>query len=147
MRVLHLDHVSFTVEDPQRSAQFYQRFGFEPFKEYFAAGPDVDEGTDTVDADMNIVWLRRPGEHTMLELIQYVNHGGGPAALNSKVGAAHLCFQVEDVDASYAELRAEGIRFLSAPHEDKFGVHWVYMRDPDGNTVEMLQLPDSPTAD
>jgi hypothetical protein len=33
------------------------------------------------------------------------------------------------------------VRFVSAPHADEFGVVWVYMRDPDGNVVELIQEP------
>jgi catechol 2,3-dioxygenase-like lactoylglutathione lyase family enzyme len=59
------------------------------------------------------------------------------------VGAAHLCFAVSDLRDSYDELRADGVEFLSEPREDQFGTGWVYMRDPDGNTVELLQDPPS----
>jgi catechol 2,3-dioxygenase-like lactoylglutathione lyase family enzyme len=139
MKVSRVDHISFTVSDPERIAEFYKRFGYESFKNYSLSGPDLSEGTDTQDAQVEIVWLRRPGEQTMLELVQYVKHPGGRALHNSKVGAAHLCFAVDDMDAAYDELLADGVPFHSAPHEDQYGVRWVYMHDPDGNTVEILQ--------
>src|ERR1700674_3603997 len=60
MNVHRLDHVSFTVGELDRSIAFYRRFGFEPLKRYPSAGPDADEGTATANADMDIVWLRRP---------------------------------------------------------------------------------------
>jgi catechol 2,3-dioxygenase-like lactoylglutathione lyase family enzyme len=141
MRVTRVDHVSFTVGDSERSVAFYRRFGLEPVKRYRSAGPEVDEGADTPNADMDIVWLALPGERVMLELIRYIHHPAERSAHNSKVGAAHLCFCVEDVFGAYEELSADGVRFLSAPHEDEFGVRWVYMRDPDGNSVELIQDP------
>jgi catechol 2,3-dioxygenase-like lactoylglutathione lyase family enzyme len=146
MQITRLDHVSFTVSDIDRSAAFYALFGFEPHKDYISAGPEVDDGADTERADMQIRWLRHPLGGPMLELIRYLHHPAGPAAHNSKVGAAHLCFAVDDVRAAHAALGADGVRFLSEPHEDEFGVVWVYMRDPDGNAVEIIQDPPAAAA-
>ncbi len=141
MRVIRVDHLSFTVGDVERSAGFYARFGFERHKDYVSAGPEVDDGADTPRADMQIRWLRHPTGGPMLELIRYLHHDAGRSAHNSRVGAAHLCFAVDDVRAAHAALAAEGITFLSDPHEDEFGVVWVYLRDPDGNAVELIQEP------
>jgi catechol 2,3-dioxygenase-like lactoylglutathione lyase family enzyme len=141
VNVERLDHVSFTVGELERSIAFYSRFGFEPHKRYLSAGAEVDEGTDTEHADMEIQWLRHPLGGPMLELIRYMHHPADRAAHNSQVGAAHLCFAVDDVFGAHAELSADGIVFLSDPHEDEFGVRWVYMRDPDGNAVEIVQDP------
>jgi catechol 2,3-dioxygenase-like lactoylglutathione lyase family enzyme len=145
LNVQRIDHVSFTVGELDRSIAFYGRFGLEPFKRYVSAGPGVDAGSDTVNAEMNIVWLRGPGERVMLELIRYVHHPAQRSAHNSNVGAAHLCFAIDDVFGAYDELSADGIQFLSPPHQDEFGVRWVYLRDPDGNAVELIQDPPSPS--
>lgn len=140
-RVRRLDHVSFTVGDIERSSAFYGRFGFEPFKRYVSAGPEVDEGAETERADMDIQWLQHPLGGPMLELIRYVNHDANRSAHNSKVGAAHICFCVEDVSAAFGALVSDGVEPLSDPHEDEFGLRWVYLRDPDGNAVELIQDP------
>ena len=77
----------------------------------------------------------------MLELVRYTDQPIEPARINSRVGAAHLCFVVSDLQSAVAELRADGISFVSDPRRDQFGTHWVYLHDPDGNTVELLQEP------
>jgi catechol 2,3-dioxygenase-like lactoylglutathione lyase family enzyme len=141
VNIERIDHVSFTVGEIERSIAFYSRLGFEPHQRYLAAGAAVDEGTDTERADMEIQWLRHRLGGPMLELIRYTHHPADRAAHNSRVGAAHLCFAVDDVFGAYAELSADGVAFVSDPHEDEFGVRWVYMRDPDGNAVEILQDP------
>jgi glyoxylase I family protein len=147
MKVQRFDHVSFTVGDLDRSVAFYRRFGFEPLKSYRCEGADTEIGTATENAVLDIVWLLLPSTGVKLELIRYVSHPPERARVNSRVGAAHLCLAVDDVNASCHELRANGVEFLSDPHEDEFGTRWVYMRDPDGNTVEILQdPPDPPTA-
>lgn len=139
--VKRFDHVSFTVSDIERSTTFFARFGWEKEKDYRSEGPDVDDGTDTERADMDIRWLTHPLGGPRLEMLRYLHHGDGPAAHNSKVGAAHLCFVVDDVMGAYEDLKADGITFLSAPHTDAFGCTWVYMRDPDGNAFELYQDP------
>jgi catechol 2,3-dioxygenase-like lactoylglutathione lyase family enzyme len=143
LQIKRVDHFSFTVGEVERTAAFYARFGFEEHKRYRSAGPDVDEGTATRDADMEIVWLKHPVGGPMLELIRYLNYPVDRSALNSSVGAAHLCFATADIAAAQEELRSAGAQFLSAPHGDAFGVQWVYLRDPDGNVVELVQDPSS----
>ena len=141
MQVKRVDHVSFTVGDLDRSVAFYEQFGFAPEKRYVSAGPEVDEGAETAQADMEIQWLKHETDGPMLELIRYMKKDANRAAHNSRVGAAHLCFAIDDVFAAHRTLSEDGVEFLSAPHEDEFGVRWVYLRDPDGNAVELIQDP------
>ena len=142
--VRKVDHVSFTVGDLDRSVAFFGRFGLTPLKSYRSEGPDVDEGTATEDASMDITWLRLPhADAPMLELIRYRNYPAERSALNSRVGAAHVCFEVDDVRSAWSALRVEGVEFLSEPHTDDAGTQWVYMRDPDGNVVELIEQPSS----
>jgi catechol 2,3-dioxygenase-like lactoylglutathione lyase family enzyme len=145
MHVQRIDHMSLTVGEIERSAAFYGRFGFVPYKRYISAGPEVDAGADTERADMDIQWLRHPLGGPMLELIRYMHHPAERSAHNSRVGAAHLCFAIDDVFGAYDNLRREGITFLSPPNEDAYGVRWVYLRDPDGNAVELIQDPPATT--
>jgi catechol 2,3-dioxygenase-like lactoylglutathione lyase family enzyme len=142
MKIRRIDHMSFTVADIDDSTEFYERLGFEPHKRYVSAGPDAEEGTGTEGAEIDIGWLRHPEGGPMLELLRYRNQPAAAAAHNSAVGAAHICLCVEDVDSQFKRLSDEGVTFVSAPHSDDFGVTWVYMRDPDGNVVELLQDPE-----
>ncbi len=141
MRIVRVDHTSFTVNDIEESNAFFAKLGCEPEKRYISAGPDAEEGVGVPGADIDISWLKHPDGGPMIELLRYRNEEGGKAALNSQVGAAHLCLCVEDVEAEYERLSGEGVTFVSAPHADEFGVRWVYMRDPDGNVVELLSDP------
>jgi catechol 2,3-dioxygenase-like lactoylglutathione lyase family enzyme len=141
MKIKRFDHFSFTVADLADSNEFYERLGFEPHKSYISAGRDAEEGTETKDAEIEISWLRHPDGGPMLELLRYRNMPVSAAAHNSTVGAAHICLCVEDVNSEVDRLRSEGVTFVSPPHSDDFGVIWVYMRDPDGNVVELLQDP------
>ena len=136
--VKRLDHVSYTASDLDRSRDFYAKFGYEPVNRYAASGPELDVAVATEHADMDIQVMRRP-DGAMLELISYVRQPSERAARNSVVGAAHLAFVVGDIQAAYEELTADGVEFLSEPNTDRYGERWVYFRDPDGITVELMQ--------
>ncbi len=141
MKIVSIDHMSFTVSDLEATNAFFAKLGFKPLRRYVSSGPAADEGTGTVDADVDISWLSHPQGGPKLELLRYQNEPTGEAAHNSQVGAAHLCLRVANVNAEYERLSGEGVTFVSPPHADEFGVVWVYMRDPDGNVVELIQEP------
>jgi catechol 2,3-dioxygenase-like lactoylglutathione lyase family enzyme len=136
--VKRVDHISYTVSDIDRSVEFYAKFGFETVNRYTASGPELDIAVQAEPADMDIQLVRRP-DGAMLELISYTRQPSERAARNSQVGAAHLAFVVADIRAAYEQLMSEGVEFLSAPNTDRYGEMWVYMRDPDGITVELMQ--------
>jgi lactoylglutathione lyase len=50
---------------------------------------------------------------------------------------------VDDLDATYADLKAKGVRFKSAPvditHGRNAGAKGVYFFDPDDITLELIQ--------
>ena len=50
-----------------------------------------------------------------------------------------MAFVVGDIQSAYEELTADGVEFLSEPNTDLYGEQWVYLRDPDGITVELMQ--------
>jgi catechol 2,3-dioxygenase-like lactoylglutathione lyase family enzyme len=141
VKIVGIDHMSFTVSDLEATNEFFAKLGFESVNRYVSSGPAADEGTGTENADVDISWLGHPQGGPKLELLRYQNEPTGKAPHNSQVGAAHLCLRVEDVNGEYERLSGEGVTFVSAPHADEFGVVWVYMRDPDGNVVELVQEP------
>jgi catechol 2,3-dioxygenase-like lactoylglutathione lyase family enzyme len=142
-----VDHLSYTVGNIDRSVAFYARFGFQTVNRYTVDGGLIEEAVDSRNADVDIQLLRRPDDGLMLELIEYTQQPSERAAHNSRVGAAHLAFVVSDIHAAYESLRAEGVPFLSAPNTDRYGEQWVYLRDPDGIVLELMQpRPDSARA-
>ena len=75
-----------------------------------------------------------------LELIQYTNPKGKKALYDIQdVGASHVCFLVDDIEAAYRELKAKGVQFLSEPVQLPKGGAIVYLRDPDGYCLEFYQ--------
>jgi len=49
-----------------------------------------------------------------------------------------LCFEVDDVDAEAARLRARGVVVAIAPrNHEPWGMRTTYLRDPAGNLIEL----------
>jgi lactoylglutathione lyase len=75
-------------------------------------------------------------------------HGGGvkssapPSGDPSKqAGHCSIGFNVEDVDKTYEELKAKGIRFVMPPSQrDNEGIRLAVAIDPDGLPVSFAQL-------
>ncbi|SDU63397.1 VOC family protein [Jiangella alkaliphila] len=137
-----IHHLGLTVGDVDRSVEFYTTlFGMEETTRGVADVAYVSAGVGVPNSKLVIAMLR--GETMRLELIQYAREAGNDSApRNNDIGAAHVCFPVEDIDATYSEFVAKGVEFI-APPSPSLGEgtsRFAYLRDPDGITVEILQL-------
>lgn len=73
-----------------------------------------------------------------VRLILFV-HDGLEAGPTREPFRMMLNFQVEDIQAVAARLRAAGVPFVREPSQESVG-HWVAtITDPDGNLVQLLQ--------
>jgi catechol 2,3-dioxygenase-like lactoylglutathione lyase family enzyme len=139
-------HTGITVRDLDRSVRFYHDLlGLEIATEPspWFDGPELGCGVGVPGAALRQVCLRL-GE-TMLELLEYrspASHTERPL-LSHCVGASHVAFQVEDIEAAKAELVAEGVTFYSDINVVDDGVlagwRWVYFSDPDGYPLELVE--------
>jgi lactoylglutathione lyase len=138
-------HTGFQVADLERSVAFYRDvLGFEIV---FAWNPQADYIRELVgypDADIHAAILRMPGSDVFLELLEYRNVERVPVdTRTANPGTAHIAFFVDDLDALYADLSSRGVRSVSAPVTPTIGPNEggraVYMIDPDGIRVELIQ--------
>ena len=112
MKITATHHFGLTVSNLARSLEFYERmFGLVPEFIAHGEGDELSRAVGVPDANLNFAFLR-VGNGTV-ELLEYDNdrqlsHG----KRNCDVGAPHLCFDVPDIDAAYAELRCQGSRLL-----------------------------------
>jgi len=79
-----------------------------------------------------------------IELIQYVDPKGKPYdRLPCDVGNMHIAFRVSNIYKLYDELQKKGVKFNTSPVEEKEGPLkgwiWVYLKDPDGVTIEFVE--------
>ena len=57
----------------------------------------------------------------------------------NRPGFTHACISVRDVPKLRAELEAKGVEFMT-PIQATAGTHWCFLKDPDGNYLEIMDL-------
>jgi catechol 2,3-dioxygenase-like lactoylglutathione lyase family enzyme len=141
-------HVNVIARDWRRLAGFYGRvFGMEvvpPERDY--SGPDFEAGTGIPGARLRGVHLRLPGlgegrPGPTLEIYEYETEPETPPPSANRPGWGHLAFVVPDVAEAKALFIAEGGaalgKVITSTVADGRHVTWVYVRDPEGNIVEL----------
>ena len=153
MQVGIVYHTGFTVSDIERSVIFYRDIlGLKVVKRWTGTEPYLGTVTGFEGVRLEIALLQPAEGGSILELLQYVSHPA-PATdrATNRPGNGHLCFKVNDLRAACAELRRRGVTLISDPAEITAGAHrgglGVYLRDPDGFTVEPYQGPSTTSAE
>ena len=152
MEVEWMNHTGFVVGDMERSLEFYRDLlGLKEERNQILEGEFISDLVGYPDARLHIIYLGSGDMRHSVELIQYLNPPGTPAAMPERyqVGASHLGVIVDDLDAFYAELSGRGVRFVSPPAIRPGAVYPMaskgcYMQDPDGNWLELLERPAAP---
>ncbi|WP_186595161.1 VOC family protein [Synechococcus sp. PROS-7-1] len=114
--VERLGHVAIRVEDMDRAVAFYSQLGMEM----------------VWNAD-DWCYMEAAKSRDGLALL-------GP---NYKAAGPHFAFHFRDraeVDAVHAQLKASGVA-VGAVHDHRDGTASFYLRDPEGNWLEMLYEP------
>jgi len=143
-------HIGITVPSIEDGIKFFQAvFGAVVV---FRTGPfDVDDafmtrrlGAATGTRIRDLVFLRC-GDGPSIELFEYAGEDSTARPPRvSEVGGMHLCFEVEDVFASAARLKAQGIDLLEGPNTvtegPLAGFSWIYFSTPWGQMLEIASF-------
>ena len=146
--VIGCEHIGLSVRDVDRSARFYEEaLGFELLSRFAKSEPYVQRVVGYDGVTLEIAMLRIPGTEVELEIIEYRGVDGAPVdTATANPGTMHFSLYVDDLDATYARLRAQGVEFVSevetAVAGPIAGGKVVYMKDPDGIRVELVELPN-----
>ncbi len=147
MRYSAVDHISYTVADLDESIRWYTLvLGEEPFlrKTWDQEYVGVLAGYPKIVLDAAF-WRLPNGP--VLEVMQFLDPVGvptDPALVNP--GASHLGLTCDDRRAEFARLKEAGVDLRS---EEPVEIPWgpykgglaCFVRDPDGNFMELFQLP------
>jgi lactoylglutathione lyase len=140
------DHIGIQVRDVERSARFYEQLGFRPLDRSSRSEPYVQRVVGYYpDVTLEIVELEIPGSAVRLEILEYRGVEGSPVdTATANPGTGHFCLVVDNIDEMYAELTATGVEFVSEVQTSTAGPlqggKVVYMKDPDGIRVELVEL-------
>jgi catechol 2,3-dioxygenase-like lactoylglutathione lyase family enzyme len=148
VKVTGLHHTGLVVADLDRSLGFYRDVLGIPLRELVEdASPTMRDLTGWPDRVVRIADLEL-GEGRVLELIERVEHPG-----TSTPGSGHLALEVDDVREAWRRVTEAGHAAHSAPVTlTDAGPYWtgavvVYVSDPDGTTVELVQAPARPASE
>jgi len=139
-------HTNIVAKNWRKLADFYiQVFGctiVPPIRYY--AGKDLDLAVKIKQAALTGVHLRLPGynkSRPTLEIFSYK-----PSLLKQKrkvntPGITHLAFEVDDVQRLYKKVIQNGGKkvgkIITLKRSDGKEVTWCYVKDPEGNMIEL----------
>ena len=146
-------HTNLVARDWRRLAHFYEAvFGCTPvLPERDLAGQSLDDATGIQKAHIRGIHLRLPGHGERgptLEVFQYDTEEEHVEAVANRAGFAHIAFAVDDVDAvREMVLAAGGDELGKVVSHDVAGVGWIkfgYLKDPEGNLIEVQSIENDP---
>jgi hypothetical protein len=107
----------------------------------------ASEITGVEGAEIKLAVVRVPGGHK-IELLEYVaplEHKRNVDFRPCDVGFVHVALIVDDLDAILSAINASGWKAAGKPQTlqsgPNAGKRVVYVRDPDGTTIEFMQRP------
>ncbi|WP_336344239.1 VOC family protein [Halalkalicoccus ordinarius] len=131
-------HVGVTVTDLERVVEFYQDvLGLALLDRFDVSGEAFSEAVDVERATGTFAHLEGGGAR--IELVEYdpESEARSEAAVNQP-GATHLGLAVDDLDAFHDDLPPE-VETTSEPRTTESGTRILFLRDPEGNLVEVLE--------
>ena len=145
-RIIAADHTGFTVANLQRSLAFWRDvLGFELSHRPHQTGELASEITGVAGAEISIAVLKGYGHK--IELLEYAapDDRRDVDLRPCDVGFVHVAFTVDNLDAVLSAIAASGWKAAGKPQTLKAGSNAgkrvVYVRDPDGTTIEFMQQP------
>ena len=145
-RILAADHTGITVSNLERSLAFWgDVLGFELSHRAHHIGGLASEVTGVPGAEISLAVLKGYGHK--IELLDYLAPAGRKQLdlRPCDVGSVHVAFTVDNLDAVLNAIAASGWHAAGKPQTlesgPNAGKRVVYVRDPDGTTIEFMQPP------
>ena len=142
MRVRTFSHVGLTVRDFNRTVRFYADvFGCplvgvadtpsERVKAFF--------GVDAPAPSCKIGWIRVPGGG-VLEIFAFEPAQAPVTVPWNRIGLTHFSFNVRNLQKWHDHLVRQGVEIVSQPERSPRGHSFFFVRDMDGNLIELMDL-------
>ena len=152
--IIAADHTGITVSNLERSLEFWQNvLGFGFSHRAHQSGEMVEQITGVKGAELKLAVVKAPGGHK-IELLEYLappdrkQHAG---LRPCDVGSVHVALAVDNLDAVLEKIAASGWKTAGKPQMltsgPNAGKRVIYVRDPDGTTIELMQQPPKKATD
>ena len=134
MKPFKINHVAIVVQDIDVALNFWeQTFGLQ-----------LDHVEDVPSQKSKVAFL--PLGESEIELVQPTTTDSGLANFLEKRGEGmhHICIEVEDIDATLAELKSKGVRLINDVPEELPGrkMAFIHPKAANGVLVELYQLTE-----
>lgn len=133
-----MHHTGIVVSDLDEALSFYRDIlGLSVADEFTLSGEGLSTAIDAPGVTGDFAHL--DAGDAIVELIEYEPAGDDASgdAVN-QLGAKHVGFTVNDVDAFYENL-PDDVESVSAPQQTESGATILFFEDPDGNFVEVVE--------
>jgi lactoylglutathione lyase len=121
-------HTMCRITDPERSRVFYEALGFRFSREMDIVRDGQTEATN--------YFFSIGGQENVLELTY--NHDGRSYELGT--GYGHIAVGVDDLDATLARLKEQGIEPERQPYTvSEGGSRLTFVADPDDYRIELIE--------
>ena len=147
-KIIAADHTGITVSDLERSLAFWRDvLGFEFSHSAHQKGEMSEHITGVKDAELKLAVVKVPGGHK-IELLEYLapdDHKKDAHLRPCDVGHVHVALRVENLEPLLEKIAASGWKAAGTPQTINYGPNAgkrvIYVRDPDGTTIEFMQMP------
>ena len=120
-------HTMYRITDPEKSRAFYEALGLEFRRDMDIVRDGQKEATN--------YFFGIGDQESVLELTY--NHDGRTYDLGT--GYGHIAVSVDDLGASLAELKEQGIEAEREPYRVREGGSLIcFVQDPDGYRIELI---------
>jgi catechol 2,3-dioxygenase-like lactoylglutathione lyase family enzyme len=138
-----MDNILIVVDDLEAAKAFFVELGMELEGQATVEGPEVDRVVGLKGVRSEIAMMRTPDGHGRIELDKFHT----PAAVSTEprhppvntLGIRRIMFEVDDIEAVLARLRAHGAELLGEVMQYQDSYRLCYVRGPEGVMVALAQ--------
>jgi glyoxylase I family protein len=142
MKVRSFSHVGITVSDFNRAVKFYWDVFGCPLVGVADTPSDRVRSFFKVPHDApacRIGWIRAPGGG-VLEIFEFQPQQPPIPVPWNRVGLTHISFNVRNLQRWYDDLVSKGVECVSRPERSPRGHSFFFVKDFDGNLIELMDL-------
>lgn len=142
--IKNVRHLGIVVSDIGKALHFYQDLlGFKLVSINNESGEYIDNMLSLPNICVTTIKLSAADNGALIELLDFKSHNDYATKGRHiySIGASHVAFTVDNLDALYHRLLEAGVRFNASPQLSQDGhVKVTFCYDPDGTPVELVEV-------
>nr|WP_294789012.1 VOC family protein [uncultured Flavobacterium sp.] len=149
--IVGIDHVGINVPDLNKAVTFFNDvLGFTPVTQIGPIPLDAAwKELNHINPKTGAVTIKmiNAGTGASIEVFEYADNKGSINHPNADdIGASHIAFYVNDINAAVHYLKSRNVKVLGEPFTmpsgDTAGESWVYFETPWGSKMELVSYPN-----